>query len=224
MNVDDLIDADDSGIVLVREWAGRSNANPNIIFPADRDRALESLPAIGVTTRSILGAIVFETGGVAIAGGLVRLWGSGPDRSLLEANHHARAAAGQDLADILLIADDAFGGLFALNGGGLAPLGHGDVCHLPADATQWHSLDVGYSDFVAWCLGGDLALLYGSDSGTALSPKVAFPPFDLVSTAYPFPWTVEGQNGCGSVREIDADEHLRLRIELLGFAPDIMEG
>lgn len=76
MNVDDLIDDKEPRIELMREWAGRSDANPNIIFLPDPDRARKTLMTIGVTTRSILGAMIFETGGIAIADGLIRLWGS----------------------------------------------------------------------------------------------------------------------------------------------------
>lgn len=217
MDIQDLIECDDPGIMLVREWAKQPNANPSRLLPHDPDQAQRTLLHLRVTTRSILGAIVFETGGITVADGLVRLWGSGLDRSLLQANHVAASAAGRDLADILLVGDDAFGGLFAVNGGGFGQGGVGEVFHLPADEETWHSLEVGHADFVAWCLTGDLAMLYGAGTPAERMAHHAKPPFDRVLATYPFAWTLEGRSEGMSVRDIDADEHLRLRIDLTGF-------
>lgn len=217
MDISDLIDREDPGIALLRDWAVRVDAHPTMFLERDPDLAERTLLHIGVSTRSILGAIVFETGGVSVAGGLIRLWGSGRKRSLLGANQAAATAAGRELPDTLLFGDDAFGGLFALNGGCFGAKARGEVFHLPADDQCWGSLDIGHSDFVAWCLGGDLDLLYGANTYAGRMGRNSKPAFDHVLAAFPFAWTPEGQADDISIRQIDADEHLRLRIEMSGF-------
>lgn len=220
MNSDKLVECDDPGIAVVREWAGQAGANSSKVLPHVPDLAQRTLQHLGVTTRSILGALVHETGGVSIADGLIRLWGSGPERSLLEANRLAALAAGRDLANILLVGDDAFGGLFAINGGGFGEDGSGEVFYLPANDEVWSSLDVGHADFVAWCLTGDLAALYGEGTWAERFSHLARPPFGQVLAAYPFAWTQVDWSGSVSLREVDANEHLRLRIEMSGFEAD----
>lgn len=50
----------------------------------------------------------------------------------------------------LLIADDAVGGFFALNGGQLGK-DPGKVYYLSPDNLQWESLNISYSDFLDFC-------------------------------------------------------------------------
>ncbi|WP_320200664.1 DUF2625 family protein (plasmid) [Agrobacterium sp. rho-13.3] len=215
--LEDLIDVDDPGLTMLLEWAGQPSANSSVFLPPDQSLAGMTLLRLGITTRSILGAIVFETGGISVAGGLIRLWGSGTSRSLLLANRAASVAANRELTGILLIADDVYGGLFAINGGFFSKCNIGDIFHLPSDEAQWSCLDVGYSDFAAWCLGGDLTMLYGKNTQNLEIELSGKPAMDQVLATYPFPWNDEGRRASVSVREVNADEHLRLRVELNGF-------
>ena len=75
----ELIDTDDPAWPEVQEWiAGATNAVEVLpVNEADRDAALH---AIQVTTRSPMGAIVFETGGLLIDHGWLRVLGSGHSR------------------------------------------------------------------------------------------------------------------------------------------------
>lgn len=219
-NIQDLIDHEDPGIDLLREWAGRPDANPTTFLDRDPDLAERTLVYLAVSTRSILGAIVFETGGISIAGGLIRLWGSGSLRSLLQSNQVAAAAAGRELPGILFVGDDALGGLFAINGGCFGTQDLGDVFYLPADEERWTSLEVGHSDFVAWCITGNLEHLYGDTTSAARMLSEATPAFDRVLASFPFAWTQEGRTSDTSIREISAAEFLRLRIEMSGFATE----
>ena len=58
-----------------------------------------------------------------------------------------------------IIADDAIGGLFALNQGSLlAPLGI--ICYFAVDTMDWESTDKTYSEWLLWALEGDLSLFY----------------------------------------------------------------
>lgn len=74
-DLSELVNTDDPGIENVREWM-RSAAHDCILLPPspDRDRVLMQTQ---VTTRSTMGAIVYETGGVLIDAGWLRFLGSG---------------------------------------------------------------------------------------------------------------------------------------------------
>jgi hypothetical protein len=64
-----------------------------------------------------MGAIVYETGGLLIDNGWLRLLGSGHDRltRTLPSWNHERSAG------YLLVGGDVIGGFFAINGGALGP-------------------------------------------------------------------------------------------------------
>lgn len=108
-----------------------------------------------VTTRSVLGAVAYETGGILVDAGRIRLFGAGSERSLLTVNE-----AIDGFGDVVFVADDVLGGIFALNGGRFGPADLGQIFHLAADSVAWSCLDIGYADFVAWCLTGDRDALY----------------------------------------------------------------
>lgn len=113
--LDALIDTAQPGIDLLRQWV-RDAEVPCEILPPSAERE-DVLLAVQVTTRSTLGALAFETGGLLIDGGWVRLLGSGHPRlprSLAAWN------AGRSHG-YYLVGDDAAGGFFALNGGALGP-------------------------------------------------------------------------------------------------------
>jgi hypothetical protein len=62
--LDDLIDVDDvddPGIDVLRALAQRCDANENVILPVDATLRGPALERLQVTTRSLLGAVVYET-------------------------------------------------------------------------------------------------------------------------------------------------------------------
>lgn len=208
-----LIDEQDPGIVLLHDLIAQPGANECVILPRDDDVARRTLLDLGVTTRSLLGAMAFETGGMSISVGLLRLFGAGRSRSLSEVNLTVGITGGSDK---LLVADDALGGMFALNGGAFGKEHLGEVFYLPYDTTCWSSLDVGYSEFVSWCLTGDLTMLYPADDEAVLAVHRIEPSFERTLSSFPFPWAWSGE-GTHSLKAVDANEHVRLRIELLGY-------
>ena len=119
----ELINTDDPAWPEVQEWiAGATNAVEVLpVTEADRDAALL---AIQVTTRSPMGAIVYETGGLLIDHGWLRILGSGHSRlprSLASWNEGRTMFGDERPPGYLLVADDVLGGFFAINGGSLGP-------------------------------------------------------------------------------------------------------
>ncbi|MCL2716085.1 MAG: DUF2625 domain-containing protein [Alphaproteobacteria bacterium] len=214
--LDELQDRNDPGINLIREWLAQVDGNAAEILAPERALADATLLQLQVTTRSLLGAVVYETGGVIVDDGLLRILGSGTERSLLESNRSAGFITGkEDNGGVLLIADDVMGGLFALNGGGFGSGNPGEVFHLAADDLAWAPLEVGYSDFLEWCLTGDLAMLYKPLAAFDAYKRRPRPPINRSYSFYPFLWTKEGREGAHDVQVIAADESVQVRLELI---------
>ena len=148
-SLQDLL-SDDPAWPLVREWIAAAS-NRVEVLPArepDRSRALEESQ---VTTRSPMGALVYETGGLLIDGGWIRVLGSGHPRvprTLPGWNKGRTWIEEQSAPPLLVVADDVVGGSFAINGGALdGP--PGQVHYFAPDRLAWVSLDKGYSEFLA---------------------------------------------------------------------------
>ena len=110
-----------------------------------------------------MGAIIYETGGLLIDHGWIRLLGSGHPRlprSLPGWNTGRSIKNPGEYPSFLLVADDVIGGFFAVNGGALGS-DQGTVFYFAPDTLQWENLEMKYTAFVEWCLMGDLAGFYG---------------------------------------------------------------
>jgi hypothetical protein len=113
--------ADTSGWPLVKEWI-QSAKNKVEILPANRTLADSALFQLQVTTRSPMGAITYFTGGILVDNGWIRILGSGSrklNRSIAAWNQGKSLNRFGEQPKFLLVADDAVGGFFAINGGAL---------------------------------------------------------------------------------------------------------
>lgn len=118
----ELINTEEPGWDLVQEWLQEAT-NPYEILPRDIKRAEEELVRAQITTRSPMGAIIYETGGILIDGGWIRILGSGCERlqrGIMEWNKGKSFDNYGEQPRFLLIADDVLSGYFAINGGGLS--------------------------------------------------------------------------------------------------------
>lgn len=151
----ELVSTADPGWPLVQQWLAGAR-NPVEALPiVNRAQAEQALLATQVTTRSPMGAVVYESGGLLIDHGWLRVLGSGHARlsRSLPAWNEGKSAG------FLLIADDVLGGFFALNGGALGP-DAGQVYYFAPDRLAWEPLELGYSDFLNFCFNGDLKKFY----------------------------------------------------------------
>lgn len=159
--IQELINTDEPAWPTVQHWArevaGRVELLP--VNPLARDAALV---AVQVKTRSPMGAVVYETGGIFIDHGWIRLLGSGHPRlpRTLFGWNEGRTTIHKDVpAELLLVADDVLGGVFALSGGAL-PGPPGRIHYFAPDTLMWEPLDMSYSDFIYWAFTGDLSSFY----------------------------------------------------------------
>lgn len=72
----ELIDANELSWALIEEWLKEAK-NSYEILPRDEGRAQSELLGLQVTTRSPMGALVYDYGGIVVDGGWLRVLGSG---------------------------------------------------------------------------------------------------------------------------------------------------
>lgn len=161
---------------------------PVELLPADPERARACLHKVQVTTRSWLGAVVLNTGGILIDHGWLRILGSGN--------------AGRGLADIVtansvepvgtLIAVDVLGGQFTW--GQSAVDTPPTIHYFGPDTLDWQDLEVGYQDWLHSALTGSLNLFYETLRWPGWETEVAACPLNQGIHTWPPPSTVQGED------------------------------
>ncbi len=140
----------------------RAGRNHSENLEAQRDDADNTLCELQVTTRSPIGAVAYETGGILVDHGWLRILGGGHERmggDLLCWNGMGKNPVENPLKGGLVIAHDAAGGFFAVNGG-VFPGNGGHVFYHGPDTLEWEDLQTGYTGFIQWAADGDLAQFY----------------------------------------------------------------
>lgn len=213
--LNELINTEDPAWPLVQEWIDNAT-NAVEVLPFDHTKAAEALYHIQVTTRSPMGAIVYSTGGILIDHGWIRILGSGStklNRSLPGWNKGKAFAAFGDPAPYLLIADDAPGGFFALNGGGLGD-GVGKVYYFAPDSLEFEPLDLTYTDFLLFCFNHDLDGFYEGFRWEGWQEEVTALSCDRVFFFMPPLFTKDGKDFNKAIREtVPAEEQYHLNLD-----------
>lgn len=192
--VEVLINKEDPGWPLVLEWIEKGT-NLVEILPADSLSARQALHEIQVTTRSPMGAIVFMSGGILIDHGWIRILGSGNaklTRVLPTWQKTIQLKASKSRPALFIVADDAIGGIFVMNDGSLGD-DPGKIYYLAPDTLEFEALDLGYTDFLMFCLSNDLDKFYEGYRWESWEEEVSQMSGDSVVGFYPYLWTKEGK-------------------------------
>ncbi|WP_455003999.1 DUF2625 domain-containing protein [Capnocytophaga gingivalis] len=215
--LEELINKEEPGWDLVREWMQEAT-NPYEVLPRDAKRAAEELLNAQVTTRSPMGAIIYEIGGILIDGGWIRLLGSGCerlDRGMFQWNKGKTFENYGEPPAFLLVADDILGGLFAINGGAFGQEGLGQMYYLAPDTLSWEPMNCGYSEFVSWTLGGDIHMFYKPFYWDGWQEEVSKLNGNQVFSFFPFLYTKEGQQiEKVSRKVVSMEESYRLTMDM----------
>lgn len=206
-SLEDLINSGDSALPLLKAMLEEASLNHQLLPPSSDNARV--LSALQVTTRSTLGAMAYETGGLLIDHGWLRVLGSGHrhlSRNLVDWNDDRVQAA-------LLVADDAAGGFFTINGGGLGS-DVGAMYYWAPDTLQWEPLEVGYSDFLAWALSDQLAVFYQGLRWDDWQRDVQALSANQCFSFYPFLWTREGSVQHSHRAVVDVDELFAMHLDL----------
>lgn len=175
----------------------RDAKNKVQVLPKDPARADSALYRCQVTTHSSMGAIVYETGGLLINYGWIRVLGSGSeklDRDLMGWNQGKTYSRLGEQLPYLLIADDVLGGFYAINAGGLSNSGIGKVFYLAPENLLWSPTELSYTEFLFFCFSGDLEKYYDKFYWKNWKKDVKKLNGNTGISCYPFLCTVEGQD------------------------------
>jgi len=221
-SAEELIDKADPGWTIVQDWI-KIAKNKVEVLPVDAVNAKEALYKTQVTTRSTMGAVVFMTGGILVDDGWIRILGSGNskfNRTLPDWNKNKSFKEFGEKPSFLLIADDAIGGFYLLNGGGLGK-DLGKVYYFSPDNLEYEPLDITYSEFLGFCFNNDLDKFYDGNRWDGWRKEVSKLKGDQVYNFYPFLWTAEGSDINKNTRNvIPIEEQYSLNLDLrkqLGF-------
>ncbi|MFO7907424.1 MAG: DUF2625 family protein [Planctomycetota bacterium] len=173
-SLDELVRPHASAINDIRQWIDAA-ANECTILPPSEARG-RALLAVQVPTDSTLGAIAYETGGILVDRGWLRYLGGGHSRL-------SRNLAGWNAdrgENLYLVADDAVGGFFAIDGGAFGT--DRDMYYWAPDRLAWEPIGFEFDFFFRWSLSSALDDFYqhlrwpnwASDVAVHLSPDQCF--------------------------------------------------
>lgn len=161
--LEELINEKESAWPMVLDWKKKAK-NPVEILARDKKKADDALYRTQVTTKSTMGAIIYESGGILIDHGWLRILGSGNpklDRDLPNWNFgKSYTKSFEEQPSFLLIADDVVGGFYAINNGGISEEGIGKVFYFAPELLEWENMEMGYTDFINFCFNGNLKTYY----------------------------------------------------------------
>jgi Protein of unknown function DUF2625 len=194
--IDELINTKEPGWNLLEKMIDSATNKVEVLPILNIDSAKNSLFRIQVTTRSPMGAIVYQSGGIIIENGWIRILGSGSEklqRSLPNWNKGKTFTNFGEPMSQLLIADDAVGGFFVLNGGALGD-DLGKVYYLAPESLEYEPLGISYTEFLLFCFSGDLKTFYSDKSWKESDNEVALLDPDNVICFYPFLWSEDSKD------------------------------
>jgi hypothetical protein len=194
-----------------------SATNKVEVIAADTAAAKDALFKAQVSTRSPMGAIIFNTGGIMIDGGWIRILGSGSSklpRSLPDWNKGKTFKEFGDPPPYLLIADDAVGGYFAVNSQALGN-DKWKIYYLSPDRLVWEPLGMTYTEFLFFCFRDNLEKFYAHLRWNGWQKDVRKLAGNKVFSFHPYLWTTEGKDVNKNKRtRTPADEQFRFNLEM----------
>ena len=193
--LEQLINTTDPGWPIVKRWID-SAKNKVEILPVDSIKARDALFKSQVTTRSLMGAIIYGTGGLLIDNGWIRILGSGCaklNRTLPDWNKGKSFKKFGEGAPFLLIADDATGGFFMLNGGSVGN-DLGKVYYFAPDNLEYESMRLTYSEFLNFCFNNNLDEYYEGYRWKNWKNDLTLLDGDKVFNFFPPLWSKEGKD------------------------------
>jgi hypothetical protein len=209
--------SDDPAMPLIRSWLA-GNQRPIELLPCQPGHGEVALVALQVTTRSPLGAIAYETGGIFIDDGWIRVLGAGSAklaRTIAGWNGLPCDAGDAYMPGAMFVADDVIGGMFAIDVGALGSKA-GNIAYFAPDALAWEDTGLGFTDWLHWAFTGDLEKFYEGSRWDGWRGEVP----SLVGThAYsiqPFPWVAGPPIAERDRRAVPIRELRDLQLKLAG--------
>lgn len=208
-SLDELINKKDPAWPLVQKWIDSAKNKVEVLAP-DSAAAKEALYNMQVSTYSTLGAVIYNTGGIMVDHGWIRILGSGStrlNRTVPDWNKGKTIKEYGDKADYLLVADDAAGGFFAINYGAFGS-DLKNVYYLAPNSLNWEPLNAGYGEFILFCFDSDLSKFYEGLRWSSWDQFIANLDGSKSYSFRPYLWTDEGKDINKCTRKLVSTEEL----------------
>ncbi len=223
--LDALIDQADPMWPLLQQWIAES-PRPVEVLPGERDVAAATLTTLQVTTHSTLGALAWETGGILLNYGWLRILGAASDRmrdGLLAWNGLATDSVPDLIPHAFMVAHDVAGGFFAMDGGAFGTTAR-QVHYFAPGTLKWENLALAFTDFVHWALTGDLDKFYADIRWPGWEQEVAQMTGDQGFSFWPMLWSAEGKSPERSRRVVPQCEVWKLQQGIARQVTDLPPG
>lgn len=173
----------DNALDIIQQWINSSKMKVQIIPRINHEDKCDSV--LEISEHSSLGTIINYVGGISAANGFIRHFGGNNAFELSIKNVNAiENKKPTRFKGVLIVADDIFGGLFAINES-LPNVQPGKMLYLPPDSYTWESLDIGHTAFLNWSMTGDVLLFYKKYNDVPLPQSISF---DKVANFKPPLW------------------------------------
>jgi hypothetical protein len=193
-SLDELINKTDPAWPLVQKWID-SAKNKVEVLPVDSARAKEALYNTQISTYSTLGAVIYNTGGIMVDNGWIRILGSASgrlNRSIPEWNKGKTITVG---------------GFFAINYGAFGS-DLKNVYYLAPNSLNWEPLNVGYGEFMLFCFDSDLDVFYKGLRWASWSQFIGNLDGSKSYSFRPYLWSEQGTDIDKATRKLVTTEEL----------------
>ena len=149
---EDLVKTDSPAIEVLKSWINNAVTDCELLEASQENRRI--LYKIQASTSTILGALAYETGGLKVDNGWLRILGSGNKalpRTLVDLNYKEYG--------YILFADDAAGGFYAINQGGLGK-DINNIYFLAPDFNEWEPLEIDLEIFIQIIMSDEINDFY----------------------------------------------------------------
>ena len=188
---------DDPRVVLA-EWIAAAGERAHVL-PLAEGRGARVAAALGVSPRALLHAVALHAAGITVDDGWIHVLAGGSDD--MRADLASWNGLGADpvfamTPNLFVVAFDALGGVFAMDGGALGVAKQRMVHYFAPDSLRWESLDGSYSTWLHWLLSDEsaVAAFYAEARWRGWRDETRRLGLEDAIHAWPPPWTREGRD------------------------------
>jgi Protein of unknown function DUF2625 len=162
------------------------------ILPKDHGKAEAALIEAQLPANTFLGSIIYESGGILVDKGWIRILGSGCtrlNRSVPSWNKGKTTASTKIPYTFMLVADDVLGGMFALKSDGKQSPDSCIVYYYGPNSLKWKATGFNYRTFISYCFSGSIKRFYDDFRWAGWEQEVSQMDGNQVISCFPLLWT-----------------------------------
>jgi hypothetical protein len=192
--LNELIDPDNTGWIAVSRMIESAKDHVEVLG-RDAKRADSTIYQTQISTDNPLGGVIYNTGGILIEGGWVRILGSGCDRMNrgIGTWNKGKSYSKNGNPAMMLIADDVIGGFFAINTGGIDEINLNKVFYFGPNSLKWEFTGLNYLQFISFCFSDQITEFYTDFRWKGWQQEVSTVSTSNVISVYPLFWTKDGR-------------------------------